>query len=54
MANASILENAIPVAPLALIVFQSADQLGASVNHYLVQFRKSIPPFRDIFPTIIS
>ena len=42
MANTSLLENAIPVAPLKLIVSDSADRLGQSVNRYLIQFRKSI------------
>ncbi len=42
MANASLLKNAIPVAPLKLIVHESAQKLGVSVNKYLVQFRKTV------------
>lgn len=42
MANASILENAIPVAPLKLVVLEGAKNLGKSINKYLVQFRKTI------------
>lgn len=42
MANTSLLEHAIPVAPLKLIVMESALSLGNSVNSHLIQFRKSI------------
>ena len=42
MPNLSELEAAIPVAPLKLIVMDSAEKLGNNVNHYLVNFRKDI------------
>ena len=42
MPNLSKLEAAIPVAPLTLIVMDSARNLGNSVNHYLVNFRKDV------------
>lgn len=42
MANVSMLENVIPVAPLKLLVLDSASSLGNMVNNHLVQFRKSI------------
>lgn len=42
MANVSLLENAIPVAPLKLVVMESATRLGNSVNSHLIQFRKEI------------
>ena len=42
MANVKDLENAIPVAPLKLIVLDSAAKLGNQVNKYIVQFRKEI------------
>ena len=42
MANVKDLESAIPVAPLKLIVLDSAAKLGNQVNKYIVQFRKEI------------
>lgn len=42
MANTSLLENAIPVAPLGIIALESAKSLGNSVDKHLVQFRKTI------------
>ena len=42
MPNLHELEAAIPVAPLKLIVMDSARNLGNSVNHYLVNFRKDV------------
>ncbi len=42
MANTSLLENSIPVAPLKLVVLESAASLGSRVNDYLVQFRRNI------------
>ena len=42
MPNLRELEAAIPVAPLKLIVLESAQQLGNSVNNYLVNFRRDI------------
>ncbi len=40
MPNLRELENAMPVAPLKIVVLQSATKLGKSVNNYLVDFRK--------------
>ncbi len=42
MPNLSKLEAAIPVAPLKLIVMDSAQNLGNRVNQYLVHFRKDV------------
>lgn len=49
-----ILERKIPVGPLRLIVMPSAEKLGASINDYLVSFRKKYhhvdeddPAFKD-------
>ncbi len=42
MPNISELESAIPVAPLKLIVLESAAKLGNSVNNHLVNFRRDI------------
>ena len=42
MPNISELEAAIPVAPLKLIVLESAAKLGSSVNTHLVNFRREI------------
>ncbi|MCM1126515.1 MAG: ribose-phosphate pyrophosphokinase [Lachnospiraceae bacterium] len=42
MPNISKLEAAIPVAPLKLIVLESAAKLGNSVNTHLVNFRRDI------------
>lgn len=42
MPNLRELEAAIPVAPLKLIVLDSAARLGEQVNHYLVNFRRDI------------
>lgn len=42
MANVSMLENSIPVAPLKLIVMDSAQRIGNNVNNYLKQFRQTI------------
>lgn len=42
MPNLHELEAAIPVAPLKLIVMDSAVNLGENVNNHLVNFRKSI------------
>ncbi len=41
MANTSKLENAIPVAPLKLIVLESATKLGENINNHLAAFRKN-------------
>lgn len=42
MPNLRELEAAIPVAPLKLIVLDSASKLGEQINHYLVNFRRDI------------
>ena len=42
MPNLRELEAAIPVAPLKLVVMDSAAPLGKSVNNYLVNFRRDI------------
>ena len=42
MPNLHSLENALPVAPLKLVVMDSATGIGNEVNDYLVEFRKSI------------
>ncbi len=42
MPNLHELEDSIPVAPLKLIVMESAQTLGNNVNNYLVNFRKNI------------
>ncbi len=36
------LESLIPVAPLSLIVMESAKELGESVDRYIAQFRHSL------------
>ena len=41
MPNLHELEAAIPVAPLKLVVMDSAVRLGNSVNNYLVNFSRS-------------
>lgn len=45
MPNLTELEAAIPVAPLKLIVMDSATRLGNSVNNYLINYRKEIKNF---------
>lgn len=42
MPNLHELEAAIPVAPLKLVVMDSAVNLGENINHHLVGFRKSV------------
>ena len=42
MPNLHELEAAIPVAPLKLIVLDSAARLGKQVNNYLVNFRRDV------------
>ena len=42
MPNLHELEAAIPVAPLKLIVLDSAARLGNQINNYLVGFRRDI------------
>ena len=40
MADVSLLENRLPVAPLKLLALDSAKENGAIINDYLVSFRK--------------
>ena len=42
MPNLHELEAALPVAPLKLLVLDSAKSLGNSVNNYLVNFRRDV------------
>ncbi|MBQ3104871.1 MAG: ribose-phosphate pyrophosphokinase [Lachnospiraceae bacterium] len=42
MPNLKELEHALPVAPLKLVVMESAEKLGNEINAYLVQFRKTL------------
>ena len=42
MPNLEILENTLPVAPLKLVVMDSAQAMGKEINNYLVEFRKTI------------
>ena len=42
MSTLQDLENAMPVAPLKLVVLNSAAELGNKVNDYLVDFRSKI------------
>lgn len=42
MPNLKELENALPVAPLKLVVMDSAEKMGQEINSYLVEFRKTI------------
>ncbi len=42
MANLQEIENSMPVAPLKLIALSSAKKMGARINDYLVEFRKTI------------
>ena len=49
MPNVRELENALPVAPLKVLAMESASDLGARVNDYLVEFRKNMksPKHKD-------
>ncbi|MDY5701574.1 MAG: ribose-phosphate pyrophosphokinase [Lachnospiraceae bacterium] len=42
MPNLHMLENKLPVAPLKLVVMDSAKELGDEINSYLVEFRKHL------------
>ena len=42
MPNLHELKNARPVAPLKLVVLNSASDLGSKVNKYLIKFRKKM------------
>ncbi|MCI9336003.1 MAG: ribose-phosphate pyrophosphokinase [Lachnospiraceae bacterium] len=42
MPNLQEIENSMPVAPLKIIALPSAKKIGARVNDYLVEFRKTI------------
>jgi len=52
MPNLHELENAMPVAPLKLVVLESATGLGKRVNEYLVDFRKNINNIHKNNPAI--
>ena len=40
MANLDLLEKSIPVAPIKIAALKGCEELGKTVNDYLVQFRK--------------
>lgn len=42
MPNLQMLENKLPVAPLKLVVMDSAKELGEEINAYLVEFRRHL------------
>lgn len=42
MPNTNLFENSLPVAPIKLVVLNSASVLGNKVNNYLVKFRSNI------------
>lgn len=42
MPNLHKIENAMPVAPLKIVALSSAKRMGARINSYLAEFRKSI------------
>lgn len=42
MPNLRELENAMPVAPLKIAALPSADKMGHRINHYMVNFRRSV------------
>ncbi len=42
MTYSNDLKNAMPVAPLKLLVLNSAAELGSKVNNYLVGFRNNV------------
>ncbi len=42
MSYLKLLKNAMPVAPLKLMVLNSAAELGNQVNNYLVNFRSKV------------
>lgn len=49
MPNLQMLENKLPVAPLKLVVMDSAKELGEEINSYLVEFRKYLKAtFKDM------
>lgn len=49
MPNLQMLENKLPVAPLKLVVMDSAKELGEEINSYLVEFRKHLQAtFKDM------
>lgn len=49
MPNLQMLENKLPVAPLKLVVMDSAKELGEEINSYLVEFRKYLQAtFKDM------
>ncbi len=42
MPNLESIENAMPVAPLKLVVLPSAQKMGERINEYLVDFRSYV------------
>ena len=53
MANLDLLEKSIPVAPIKIAALKGCEELGKTVNDYLVQFRKELSMVRicrGIFP----
>ncbi len=42
MPNLNELEDSMPVAPLKIVALPSAEQMGQRINHYMVEFRKSV------------
>lgn len=46
MANLDLLEKSIPVAPIKIAALKGCEELGKTVNDYLVQFRKELMSHR--------
>ena len=46
MANLDLLEKSIPVAPIKIAALKGCEELGKTVNNYLVQFRKELMEHR--------
>lgn len=46
MANLDLLEKSIPVAPIKIAALKGCEELGKTVNDYLVQFRKELMEHR--------
>ena len=47
MANLDLLEKSIPVAPIKIAALKGCEELGKTVNDYLVQFRKELAERRN-------
>lgn len=54
MPNLNELQNALPVAPLKLVVLDSATALGQQVNDYLVDYRKTINNVHKNDPALLG